>query len=135
MSNTARKIISERILFGQKEKDELMVANEIVVGIRPKNWDKAGHPDHTVWVSMIELRQESEHLLCGLNENCFENGKCWGHLEGVMCKFLGGGGKYDTHFFCNKIQKYIKVKNVYSTHKEYNKCKQKEEPYEKTSKF
>ena len=23
-------------------------------------------------------------LLCGCKEKCFEQGKCWGHLEGVL---------------------------------------------------
>lgn len=57
MSNTTRKIISEKILFGPKGENELTVANEIIAGTRPKKWNVAGHPDHDVWVSMIELRQ------------------------------------------------------------------------------
>lgn len=58
MSNTTRRIISEKILFGPKEEDELTIANEIIAGARPKNWNVAGHPDHEVWVSIIELREE-----------------------------------------------------------------------------
>lgn len=27
--------------------------------------------------------------LCGCKEKCFKNGECWGHYEGVMCKYLG----------------------------------------------
>lgn len=27
--------------------------------------------------------------LCGCKEKCFENGKCWGHFEGIMCENLG----------------------------------------------
>jgi len=27
--------------------------------------------------------------ICGCKESCFENGECWGHWEGVMCKHLG----------------------------------------------
>jgi hypothetical protein len=59
MGNTTRKIISEKILFGPKEENELTVANEIIAGTRPKKWNVAGHPDHDVWVSMIELKQEN----------------------------------------------------------------------------
>ena len=60
MGNTTRKLISEKILFGPKEEDPLTVANEIIAGIRPKKWDIAGHPDHNVWVSMIELKQKND---------------------------------------------------------------------------
>ena len=27
--------------------------------------------------------------LCGKNEECFERGSQWGHMEGCMCKHLG----------------------------------------------
>ena len=32
---------------------------------------------------------KNPYKLCGKNENCFKHGKCWGHLEGILCEFLG----------------------------------------------
>lgn len=56
--------------------------------------------------------------LCGPNEVCFEKGECWGHLEGVMCKYLSEG---ENGFVCKKINIFIKQHNVYTTHKEYKR--------------
>ncbi|MCK4526503.1 hypothetical protein KAW18_03960 [candidate division WOR-3 bacterium] len=55
---TERRIISEKILFGPAKEDELTIANEIIAGTRPVNWNVAGHPDHDVWVSIVELKQK-----------------------------------------------------------------------------
>jgi hypothetical protein len=52
VNKAARKAISEKILFGPAEEDPLTIANEIILGIRPKNWNVAGHPDHDMWVSV-----------------------------------------------------------------------------------
>jgi len=122
------KIISEKILFGPKEEDELTIANEIIAGTRPAKWNVAGHPDHDIWVSILELKYKKtniNNILCGPKEKCFENGECWGHLEGGMCKFLGDGGEYALNFFCSKTHNEINYINVYSTHKEHVECKQR----------
>jgi hypothetical protein len=55
--------------------------------------------------------------LCGRNEECFENGECWGHLEGVMCKHLSEkeiGGEIKS--ICFKSKEETKV---YTTDREY----------------
>ena len=122
-----RKTISERILFGPPENPKT-IEYEITTGTRPVRWNVAGHPDHGTWVSIIEMRHKKSdpNTLCGPKEECFENGECWGHLEGVMCKFLEGGGEHDIHFFCNKKQMYIEHSNIYATRKKYIKCEQRQ---------
>ena len=56
----------------------------------------------------------NSNILCGMNETCFERGKCWGHYAGVMCKHLSEEKNYK-HFFCKKIKKHIDNSNIYFT--------------------
>lgn len=55
--------------------------------------------------------------LCGWKEPCFEEGKCWGHLEGVMCQHLTEKcieGAIQS--ICHKDNSQVKM---YTTHSEY----------------
>jgi hypothetical protein len=57
--------------------------------------------------------------LCGCKETCFETGDMWGHLSGVMCKYLGESTNssicvkddtmVDTYFNRNEYQKKLIV--------------------------
>ena len=55
-----RKLISEGILFGKIQEHPDVIIKEVRAGIRPLNWNKAGHPEHDMWVLMIEMKQEAE---------------------------------------------------------------------------
>ena len=51
-------------------------------------------------------------MICGYKENCFENGKQWGHLEGVLCDFLKEN-------ICGKTGLEV---IVYTTEKQYEEA-------------
>lgn len=58
-------------------------------------------------------------LLCGCKEKCFEQGKCWGHLEGVLCEHL------EEHDVSPMVSVSVcgitkKIVAPYSTKKEYD---------------
>jgi len=55
-------------------------------------------------------------MLCGCKEPCFENGKSWGHLEGVMCDFLSEN-------VCGKTGLEV---NVYTSAEQYEEAKNAE---------
>jgi len=56
--------------------------------------------------------------LCGCKELCFKEGTVWGHLDGVMCKYLGekeiGDGKTKSKCFLTN-----ELVILYTTDKEY----------------
>ena len=56
--------------------------------------------------------------ICGWKESCFENGKQWGHLEGIMCKHLGE----DTCLIDNQEIEF------YGSQKEYDKILKEIQP-------
>lgn len=55
--------------------------------------------------------------MCGCKEPCFENGECWGHLQGVMCKYLGTETKENV---CSKTMEDV---TAYLTKDEHDKLK------------
>lgn len=57
MGVSMRKIISEKILFKPSKEDPEVVAREINEGKRPSHWNVAGHPEHNIWVLMLEMNQ------------------------------------------------------------------------------
>lgn len=65
--------------------------------------------------------------LCGYKESCFENGKQWGYLHGVMCKHQSevdndtGNG---TVGYCLKFKERIEH---YDNSYRYNQLKKEEE--------
>jgi hypothetical protein len=91
-----------------------------LIGLSPPAFDiNLKHKEITMSLSLIKLKQKDKGFLCGPNENCFEKGEHWGHLKGVMCKFLADKGKPTTQFFCTKRQAYVKFDNMYSTYKKH----------------
>jgi len=62
---------------------------------------------------------QHENKLCGCKEKCFINGQQWGHLEGVMCKYLSeikdkSGEFYD---ICHVDKSKV---TTYTTETQYN---------------
>lgn len=58
----------------------------------------------------IEVRKIEK--LCGMEEECFEEGVCWGHFAKLMCKYLVEE-KGKNSFFCKKIKERVKNDNIY----------------------
>lgn len=63
--------------------------------------------------------REIKLCLCGPNEPCFEQGKCWGHLEGVMCEHLEECDEIlqGLRSICGITKKMVRP---YSTKREYD---------------
>lgn len=59
--------------------------------------------------------------ICGCKESCFERGDLWGHLSGVLCKYLTEEDvTWGTRSFCSKFKRFV---NSYSTKEEYKNVK------------
>jgi hypothetical protein len=58
--------------------------------------------------------------LCGCLETCFEQGRCWGHFEGVMCAHLSDDG---INSLCCRYDEFELV-NCYTTEEEYLNLKE-----------
>lgn len=59
--------------------------------------------------------------ICGCKEKCFEKGELWGHLSGVLCKYLSEKENNETvKSFCSKFNEFV---NTYSSEFEYKEIK------------